>query len=340
MRYGIVLPGGGMSMVEMIAIARRAEERGLDSVYCVEAWRDALVPLAAIATATNSIKIGPYILNVYGRSPWLAGMSIVDLDELCTGRLVLCIGIGNRHINEAYQGITVERPSEKMEEYVHLLRRILAARLGETVTFEGKFHGMRNWPPAVEPLRPSIPIYLAAVFPSMRKVAGRVADGAALGVLCSPSYIRDVIGRDVRESAEAVGRDPDSVALLGAALVVVSDDREAARDAIRTAVCSLFSPLPHPYYAFLMCEQGFAPVVDDVARHMAAGSLERACEAVPDDLVDGLAIAGSADYCRERLAAFDGIVGEMLLVNGGATTGAAGVADVVASYDTLMTCVA
>src|SRR5580765_5003179 len=172
MDYGVVLPGGGMSMAEMVAIARRAEERGLASVHCVEAWRDALVPLAAIAGATSRIEIGPYILNAYGRSPWLTGMSVIDLDELCRGRLQLCIGMGNRHINEAYQGLPVEKPWRMLEEYVELLRLILRARPGETVSFEGKFHTMHEWPPAVEPFRPSIPIYLAAIYPSMRKVVG------------------------------------------------------------------------------------------------------------------------------------------------------------------------
>lgn len=340
MDYGIVLPGGGMTMAEMVAIACRAEELGLASVHCVEAWRDALVPLAAIATATSSIEIGPYILNAYARTPWLAGMSSIDLDELCDGRLQLCIGMGNRHINEAYQGTPVDRPAAKLEEYVRLLRMVISARPGDLVDFEGEFHRMRGWPPAVAPLRPSIPIHLAAVFPSMRRAAGRVADGVALGVLCSPGYISGSITPDVRSAAAEAGRDPRAIATIAAALVAVDDDVRSARDTIRRAICSLFAPLPHPYYAFVMREQGYGSVVAEIVARVAEGSLERAVAAVPGELVEELAVAGPADYCRQRLAAFSAVADRLLLVNAGSTTGASGLASVVEAYDSVMRCCA
>ena len=50
-----------------------------------------------------------------------------------------------------------------------------------------------HWSPAVQPTRPSIPVNLAAIYPKMVKVAGRVADGLALGALLSAGYVREVI---------------------------------------------------------------------------------------------------------------------------------------------------
>ena len=104
MRRGLIFPGGGMTMADICEIAQEAEQKGVDSLYCVEAWREAFVPLAAIATVTERVRIGSYVLNAYGRTPFMTGMSAVDLDELCGGRLLVGIGSGNRHINEAYQG--------------------------------------------------------------------------------------------------------------------------------------------------------------------------------------------------------------------------------------------
>jgi alkanesulfonate monooxygenase SsuD/methylene tetrahydromethanopterin reductase-like flavin-dependent oxidoreductase (luciferase family) len=74
MEFGIMPPGGGHSIREGIEIARLAEERGFASVYCVEAFCSALVPLAAIAASTRRVRVGPYILNAWGRSPWLTSL--------------------------------------------------------------------------------------------------------------------------------------------------------------------------------------------------------------------------------------------------------------------------
>ncbi|MDH3640956.1 MAG: LLM class flavin-dependent oxidoreductase, partial [Gammaproteobacteria bacterium] len=89
MRCGLIFSGGGTSMQQMIALARSAEQAGIDSIYLTEAWRSGFVGLAAIAMATERVEIGPYILNAYARSAWVTAMSAIDLDELSGGRLVL-----------------------------------------------------------------------------------------------------------------------------------------------------------------------------------------------------------------------------------------------------------
>jgi alkanesulfonate monooxygenase SsuD/methylene tetrahydromethanopterin reductase-like flavin-dependent oxidoreductase (luciferase family) len=84
MDVGLLLAGGGTTMAEMVEIAQEAENAGVDSVYIAEAWRSAFVPLSA-AAATNRIRIGPHVVNAYGRSPWITGMSAIVLNELFSG---------------------------------------------------------------------------------------------------------------------------------------------------------------------------------------------------------------------------------------------------------------
>jgi len=223
-----------MSMEEMLAIAREAEEVGFDSLYCVEAWRSSFVPLAALARETKRVRLGSYVLNAYGHSPFITGMSAIDLDELSHGRLLLAVGSGNRHINEDYQGIPHERPLRKMREYVELLRAVFHAHAGEEIVYEGEVHRMR-WQPAIEPVRADIPIYVAGIYARMVRVAARVGDGLALGALLSPQYIRDVIRPIARSAAEDAGKDPDSLGYLMAGFVALDDDRERARPGGRVA---------------------------------------------------------------------------------------------------------
>lgn len=225
------------------------------------------------------------------RSPFLTDMSAIDLDELSGGRLLLGVGSGNRHI-----------------------RQIVRAHVGSTVTYEGKVHSM-HWTPAVNPVRESIPVYLSAIYPKMVRVAGRVADGLALGALLSTTYIREVIQPAARAAAAAAGRDPPRLGFLLAAFVSVDTDRERARQAARAAICRLFSPLPHPYYEFLLRKQGFSAAADAALKYVPAGNLAKAAEAMSDDLIDALTIAGTPAECRARIAEYGSLVDEVLYVN-------------------------
>lgn len=314
MKNGLIFAGGGISVRQVVELACEAEQAGLDSVYVTEAWRSAFVMLAAIATATRRVEIGPYILNAYGRSPWLTAMSAVDLDELSGGRLVLGVGTGNKDINEDWQGIAQSRPLRKMDEYVTVLRKAVRAVPGETVDWQGEIHRMK-WSPAVKPLRPSIPVLLAALYPKMIEVAGRVADGIAMGALLSPGYVRDTVMPAFTAAARKAGRDPARLGATVAPFVSVDDDPEVARQAAREAVCRLYSPLPHPYYDFVLREQGFARAADAALKHVPEGRIEKAMEAFTDDVLDAVTISGSLDHCRRRLQQFDGLVDQVLFVN-------------------------
>lgn len=314
MKRGLIFSGGGTTIRQMAALARQAEDAGLDSVYLCEAWRSGFVGLAAVALATERIEIGTYILNAYGRSPWLAAMSAVDLDELSGGRLVIGIGSGNKHINEEWQGIPMERPLRKMREYVTLLKQAVETPRGVPLDWEGEMHSM-HWSPAVEPLRPSIPVYLAALYPKMTAVAAECADGVALGALLSPAYVRDIVRPRFEAAAVAAGRDPALLGSMIAPFVSVGTDADAARQAARAAICHLYHPLPHPYYDFVLREQGFSKAADAAAKHVPEGRFEKAMEAFTDDIVDTVAITGTVAEARAKLAGFEGLVDQALFVN-------------------------
>lgn len=314
MKRGILFAGGGMLQRDMMDIAREAEAAGFDSMYVAEAWRSAFVPLTALALATERVRIGPYVLNAYGRSPFLAGMSAIDLDEISGGRLLLGVGSGNRHINADWQGIPHEKPYKKMTEYVENLRKIVCAPAGSRVSYQGEIHKM-DWTPAVAPTRPRIPIYMSAIFPRMVKVAGRVADGIAMGAVLSAPYARDVIQASARSSAEASDRDPKSLGFLMASIVSVDEDPEVARQCAREALCRLFAPLPHPYYEYMLREQGFSKAADAALKYVPTGNIEKAAESMTDEVVDTVTIAGTPEECRRRLAEYEGVVEEVIFVN-------------------------
>ncbi|NQV21758.1 MAG: LLM class flavin-dependent oxidoreductase [Rhodospirillales bacterium] len=331
MNLGILFLGIGSTLSQQITVAQQAERSGFTSLHMAEAYRSAWVPLTAMAAATSTVRLGPYILNAYGHSPMMSGMAAVDFNEMSGGRLLLGVGGGNRVINEQWQGVPHERALTKLREYVTLLKMIARTRLGDRLTYEGKVHSM-DWAPHADPGDQPFPVYLAAVFPAMTRVAAQVADGIAAGGTLSAEYLRDVVKPQAAEAAAAVDRDPATLGWKAVSIIAVDDDRERARRTAREAICSLYAPLPHPYYEFTMREQGFGEAADALLKLMPAGELEASVDAIPDACIDRLAIAGTLDECRERLTSYEGVVDELLLLN--VTPAING--DVVGSYAPLM----
>jgi alkanesulfonate monooxygenase SsuD/methylene tetrahydromethanopterin reductase-like flavin-dependent oxidoreductase (luciferase family) len=151
----------------------------------------------------------------------------------------------------------------------------------------------------------------------MIDVAATVADGVALGVLASPEYVREIVRPRIRRAAEAAGRDPGTIEIPMGAVVAVDDDRARARDAVRAAIASFFHPMPHPYYEFLLREQGYSKVADAAKRLMPEGRAAEAMEMIDDDLVDRLALAGTPPEISTRLEDYRGLVDEVIYLNVG-----------------------
>lgn len=305
---------GGTSLATIVARGREAEAAGFASLYMVEAYRSAWVALSALATATARVQLGPYVLNAYARSPLLTGMTAVDFNELAGGRLVLGIGGGNRIINEEWQGIAHTRVLTKLRETVEILQRIARTPAGTPLHYEGRVHRMR-WTPVVDPAPTPFPVFLAAIFPAMLRVAAQVADGIAGGATLSPAYLRDSLQPQAARHAADAGRDPATLRWKAVMFTAVHDDAELARNAARAALLSLFAPLPHPYYEFTMQEQGFGSVVEALKRLVPAGRHDAARAAIPDEMVERLTFAGPLPEIRRRVSAYEGLVEELLLID-------------------------
>ena len=306
--------GAGMRVGDMVDIAKLAESQNFGTVAIAEAWRSGWVPLTAMAAATSKIRLAPYVLNAYGRSPLLTGMSAIDFNDFSNGRLVLGVGGGNKTINEVWQGIEHKRVLTKMREYVSVLQQMARTNLGETLEFSGQLHEM-TWSPAIMPHTDPFPVYLAAVFPKMLKVASSVADGIAGGATLSPSYLADTIKPLAREYAEQADRDFAKLKWSAVTVFAMDADIDAARRAAREAICHFYAPLPHPYYEFTMREQGFGKIADALLELMPSGQVDAAMDSISDECLDTITICGTPAQCREKISSYRGLLDDLLLLN-------------------------
>ena len=316
MRLGLLL-GFEDSLEAIKTIAKAGEAAGLGSMYTAEAGRTAVVAAAAVIGVTERVQVGTYIVNAYGRDPWLTGMAARDLDELSGGRFVLGIGTGNPHFNEWYMGVDAtkahSRPLAKLRDYVEIVRAVVAGRAGEPVRYQGPVHAIR-WRASWNPIRPSLPVYLSASGPNMVRLAGEVSDGVGVGIMSSTTFLRDIVAPNARAGAQAAGRDPDRLAFPMAALVSVNGDEELARNATRASICGLFHPVPHPYYDSQLRQLGFADFADQAGALMPAGAMREAMDLVPDEVIDTMTITGTPTQCAARIAEYEGLADEIIAV--------------------------
>ncbi len=310
MRLGMLL-GFEDSLGTVVELARQAEAAGVRSLYTVEAGRSAFVPAAAVINATTEARVGTYIVNAYARDPWITALTARDLDELSGGRFVLGIGTGNVHFNEWYMGVDSRRPWAKMRDYLNIVRAVLAGRAGQPVRYDGPEHSIR-WRASWDPTRPCLPVYLSASGPKMVQLAGEVSDGVGVGIMASTAFMGDIVRPNARAAATAAGRDPDALAFPMGALVSVNRDEEAARDAVRAAICGLFHPVPHPYYDSQLRQLGFARFADQARELMPAGRTREAMNLVPHEVIDTMTITGTAEQCAARIAQYENLADEVI----------------------------
>ena len=313
MRLGPLL-GFENSFDTVVTVAKEMEAVGAASVMVAEAGRSAITQAAAVIAATTEIEVGTYVVNAFARSPWLTGLTARDLDEMSGGRFVLGVGTGNPNFNNWYMGIDSSRPLNAMRDFVNIVREVVAAPAGTRVTYRGQVHEMHKWRATFPPFRSSIPVYLSASGPNMMRLAAEVSDGIGVGIMASVEFMRDTVRPNAIVAAEAVGRERADLAFPMGALVSVNQDSEAARDAARASICGLFHPVPHPYYDSQMRQQGFAETADMLTELMPQGRTAEAKGLLPEEIVDSLTISGTPAECSRRVAQYEGVADQIVMM--------------------------
>lgn len=293
------LPGfdkAGFDKSELIECVRAADACGYDSFWMPEAWeRDAFTLLAELAAKTERIGLATGIVNVFSRSPALIAMSAATIDEISGGRFRLGLGTSGARVIEDFHGIQFKKPLTRLKETVQIIRTLLS---GERLDFKGECFELSRFKLGFKPLRPDIPIYIAALAPGSLRRIGEIADGwlpthwplARLGGGVA----------EIRAGAEAAGRDADRIDIAPFINVVVSDDVRAAREAARMPLAYYVGGMGDYYHASL-ARLGFPVEADRIRELWRSGRPRKAISAVTDEMVDAIAIYGSFDTCRARL---------------------------------------
>jgi len=220
-RYGVCLANiGNYSDPSVpVRVARAADASGWDGVFIWDhlafAWgvpaADPWTVLAAIATSTERVRIGPAVTPVARRRPHVLAHQVATLDNLSHGRVTFGAGLGG---SASEFGKFAEPTDEKvraamLDEGLDLLRRFWS---GDEVTHRGRHYAVEGVTLAPLPIQKQLPIWIGGNRPaSLRRAArfdGWLADSSdPTGMTLSPD--------DIVRSIAAIGRsDAYEVAVL------------------------------------------------------------------------------------------------------------------------------
>ena len=305
-RFGIALFTS--QIAEMAEVAKLADEAGFDSVWNGEFFnRNGLVTMAPVALATKRAKIGTGIAYAYMRNPVLNAAGAMDLDEMSDGRMILGLGSGTKSMNEVWYGQPFEpRSAAKMKECVALIRKIWASHKGGGIRFDGEYYRL-NIPAFSRPraVRDRIPIYLAAVQKGMLRTAGEIADGLVGHPLYSRKYLAEFIRPNLEVGAKRAERSLKEVDTTTLLITAVSHDRRQAIQEARNQIAFYASVKS---YEGILDLHGWQEQKLSIWEHFKTFNLPKMAEAVTDDMVEQIAIAGTPDECREQIKKWEGLI--------------------------------
>jgi F420-dependent oxidoreductase-like protein len=314
MRWGVSLMyWPWFTWEEQVAMARRADALGADSVWVAEGYgQEAVALLGALSTVTERVRLGAGILQIPARAPAATATAAATLDRISGGRLLLGLGLSGPQVSEGWYGVPFTAPLRRTREYVEIVR---AALSGERLTYTG-----REWTiPASDGLglgkplkmlgpgavQERVPIYLGVGGARTVEQCGEIADGW-LPFLFSPEHAEEITAPLLAGLAKA-GRTRADLTIAPLVPAAVHAHLDAARDAVRPVVAFYLGGMGAKgknFYVDLAVRYGHGESALACQDRFLAGDRAGAAAALTPELIDAVALAATPATLEKRLAAF------------------------------------
>ncbi len=312
MRLGLNTGYWGSSPADNLELAREADRLGFHSIWTAEAYgSDAVSPLVWLAAQTEKIKVGTAIMQMTARTPAMTAMTAATIDLLTGGRMLAGIGASGPQVVEGWHGVPYGKPVMRAREYVEIMRKIW--RREAPLEHHGEHYDIpcrdgsglgKPLKLIIHPMRPNIPIYLAAVGPKNVALAAEIADGW-LPIFFSPQRMhiyREWLDEGFAKRRENTG--PADFDIAPSVTIQMGDDLDACRNAIKPNLALYIGGMgarDKNFYFNIACRYGYEEAAYKIQDLYLAGKKMEAVMAVPDELVDEVALCGPQARIAERV---------------------------------------
>jgi F420-dependent oxidoreductase-like protein len=301
-----------------LATAQEADRLGYHSGWTAEAYgTDSVTPLTWLMAHTERMNWGTAIMQMPARTPAMTAMTAATLDLMSDGRFLLGLGLSGPQVVEGWHGQRYGKPLVKTREYVEIVREIL--RREKPLEYHGEHYDIpftgegatglgKPLKLIVHPKRADLPIYIAAIGPKNVELAAEIADGW-LPIFFSPYRLQETYGAalDAGFAKAGGGKDLKSFDIAPTISVLIGDDLETLRGFVKPMAALYIGGMGargKNFYNDLACRYGFEAEAKEIQDLYLDGKKAEATAAVPDDLVDEIALIGPRERIVDRLDAW------------------------------------
>ncbi len=258
MRFALMIePQQGLSYGDQVAIAKRAEANGFETLFRSDHYAsfpgpagrpttDAWAVLAGLARETHRIGLGALVSPMTFRHPGNFAKVVTTVDEMSGGRIEVGVGAGWNELEHRQLGLpfpAIRERADLLEDTLAILRGLWGEPDGwsyvghQTSVANANFHPK----PVDVPGRPRTTIGGARPriliggggTPRSFRLAARYADEFNLNTQ-SPEHTRAAYA-ELDNACEAIGRDPSTLARSAMVGVLIGRDEAEMSDRVSAA---------------------------------------------------------------------------------------------------------
>lgn len=299
MSYGIEFVPGNISVKEVVKYCKLAEQKDIDFAWITNHYnnRHCYPTLAAIAQATDSIKMGPGIMNTFTDTPAAIASFMCTLNEISDGRAVLGIGPGDLSTLPKL-AIDPVKPVARLKEGV---QQIKALCTGEEVKKSGNmdffdYDGAKLTGVQLPAKKKQIPVYIGAQGPKMLQLAGEIGEGALINASNSKDF--DVAIPLIKEACDKIDDKKFKKFDVGAYTAMSIDQSEKkARNAAKIVAAFIAAGSPPALLDRHGLDQANVGKIKDALSRFDFGAVGGL---VGDAEIDAFTIAGTPEMVKEK----------------------------------------
>ncbi|PCI47633.1 MAG: hypothetical protein COB49_06965 [Alphaproteobacteria bacterium] len=297
MKFGIRFIENLGPVPDIVRFSQQAEQAGFEYVWYPHDifMKNTWVVTAAVAQATDKIKIGSVGPNPYTTNPAEIASYLATLDELSGGRAVIGLGL-HTYDMVGWAGVDCGDILQVTREAVQMIRQLLR---GEVVEHHSPHF---NWSDQCylrfKPVRPEVPLYVCAFGAEFLALSGEIGDGS-LPMLTPPASARRMV--DCIRKGQKLNKTGKDFDIAGCAWLSVSEDGQEAENVMRSMIAYFGPYLEDDALATIGLESADFDHIRDL---ISQQEYELAQRAVSDDMLK-LGLTGRPHDIIEQIEALE-----------------------------------
>ena len=219
-KFGLALqnyiaPGESISPRTLVKHAVKAEGLGYSSVWVwdhillgsksVFPVHDSLMTLAAVAAATDRVRLGTGILVLSIRNPVVLAKQVATLDNLSEGRITLGVAAGWYEREFQACGYLFSSRGQTLQTNLEIMKRLWTENNVNGTYGQYAFKNVNMEPKTVQ--KPHPPLWMGGYVDTVLRRVGKSADGWISYFYTPESFAKS--WNKVLDSAKSSGKNPD-----------------------------------------------------------------------------------------------------------------------------------